>query len=174
MEQQSRATQGASDIAPLRLPLVNPRIVVLKSKRQLLLYSDNRVVRTYRIGLGFDPVNDKIKEGDGATPEGDFYIFTKNAKSSFHLSLGLSYPNADDAKRGLREGLVTQAQHDQIVKAVRSKIAPPQNTPLGGQIYIHGNGAQRDWTRGCVALDDKDVEELFNAVPVGTEVTVQH
>jgi hypothetical protein len=108
---------------------------VLKSKRQLLLYSDNRVVRTYRIGLGFDPVNDKIKEGDGATPEGDFYIFTKNAKSSFHLSLGLSYPNAEDAKRGLREGLVTQAQHDQIVKAVRRKLAPPQNTPLGGQIY---------------------------------------
>ena len=61
-----------------------------------MLYANNKLVRVYRVGLGTDPVNDKIKEGDRRTPEGDFYVFTKNEHSAFYLSLGLSYPNAED------------------------------------------------------------------------------
>jgi murein L,D-transpeptidase YafK len=157
----------------LRLPLKNPRIVVLKSKRRLELYSDGALVRTYKVGLGLNPVPDKKRQGDRATPEGDFYIFTKNDKSAFYLSLGISYPNAEDAERGLRDGLISRGRHDAIVKAIKRRAAPPQNTALGGDIYIHGNGAGSDWTWGCVALENGDVKELFDAVPVGTPVRIE-
>ena len=157
----------------LKAPLKNPRIIVFKSKRRLELYSDDVLVRTYKVGLGLNPVPDKKRQGDYATPEGDFYVFTKNDKSAFYLSLGISYPNAEDAERGLRDGLISQAQHDAIVKALRRKATPPQNTALGGDIYIHGNGATSDWTWGCVALENEDIRELFDAVPVGTTVTIK-
>jgi len=125
------------------------------------------------VGLGFSPVNDKLREGDGATPEGEFYIFVKNNKSSYYLSLGVSYPNVEDAERGLRDGLISRGQRDAIVNAIKRKATPPQNTALGGDIYIHGNGASSDWTWGCVALENADIKELFDAVPVGTEVTIK-
>ena len=156
----------------LKLPLKDARIVVLKSKRRLELYSDGSLVRTYRIGLGLNPVDDKQREGDRATPEGEFYIFTKNPKSAFYLSLGISYPNIEDAERGLREGLITRAQRDQVVRAIKRKVGPPQYTALGGLIYIHGNGAGSDWTWGCVALENEDVKELYEAVDVGTPVRI--
>ncbi len=156
----------------LKLPLKEPRIVVFKSKRQLELYSDGVIVRTYRVGLGLNPVDDKQREGDRATPEGEFYIFTKNPKSAYHLSLGISYPNIEDAERGLRAGLITRAQHDQIVGAIKRKAGPPQYTALGGLIYIHGNGAGSDWTWGCVALENEDIDELYQAVDVGTPVKI--
>ena len=159
--------------AALKLPLKNPRIVVLKSKRRLELYSDGALVRTYRVGLGLNPVPDKQRQGDRATPEGDFYVFTKNNRSAFYLSLGISYPNAEDAERGLRGGLISKRQHDAIVNAIKRKATPPQNTTLGGDIYIHGNGAGSDWTWGCVALENEEMKELFNAVPVGTAVTIK-
>ncbi len=167
-------TASTSPAQSPQLVLVNPRILVIKSKRQMFLYSEDKVVRTYRIGLGFNPVDDKIKEGDGATPEGKFYIFTRNEQSQYYLSLGISYPNIEDAERGLRERLITQQQYEQIVEANRKRIMPPQYTPLGGLIYIHGHGSHKDWTLGCVALDDADVKELFDAVPVGTEVIIEH
>ncbi len=157
----------------LELPLKEPRIVVFKSQRQLELYSNGAVVRTYRIGLGLNPVDDKQREGDRATPEGEFYIFTKNPKSAYYLSLGISYPNIEDAERGLRAGLVTRAQHDQIVSAIKKKAAPPQYTALGGLIYIHGNGSQSDWTWGCVALENEDISELYKSVDIGTPVTIK-
>lgn len=155
------------------LVLKSPRIVVKKGERKLFLYSDDKLVRTYRIGLGLSPVGDKIRQGDRRTPEGDFYIFTKNDKSAFYLSLGISYPNAAHAERGLREGLITKAQYDAIKSALQAKKTPPQNTRLGGDIYIHGNGAGSDWTWGCVALEDRDVRELFQAIPVGTPVRIE-
>ena len=157
----------------LKLPLADPRIVVLKSQRTLELYSASKLVRTYKIGLGLNPVPDKQREGDRATPEGDFYVFTKNPKSAFHLSLGISYPNIEDAERGLNAGLITRAQRDAIVKAIKRKQGPPQYTALGGLIYIHGNGASSDWTWGCVALENEDIEELYQAIPVGTPVTIK-
>jgi murein L,D-transpeptidase YafK len=160
--------------AALALPLVDPKIIVSKSKRTLRLYSAGRVVRTYRVALGLSPVEDKVRAGDRRTPEGDFYIYTKNAHSQFYLSLGISYPNQQHAERGLREGLITRGQYEQIVGTLNRKGAPLQNTRLGGEIFIHGNGSQGDWTWGCVALDDKEVRELFDVVPVGTPVTIEH
>ncbi len=171
-EKQQSVPHSLQQSAALKLPLKNPRIVVIKSERRLELYSDGAVVRTYKVGLGLNPVPDKKRQGDRATPEGDFYVFTKNNKSAFYLSLGISYPNAEDAERGLRDGLISRAVHDAIVKAIKRKATPPQNTALGGDIYIHGNGASSDWTWGCVALENENIKELFAAVPVGTPVTI--
>lgn len=156
----------------LKLPLVSPRILVRKADRKLELYSEDVLLRTYKIGLGFSPIADKKQEGDGATPEGEFYVFVKNNRSAYYLSLGISYPNAEDADRGLRDGLINRAQHRAITEAIRNKTAPPQYTKLGGLIYIHGHGARSDWTWGCVALENEDVKELFDSVKVGTPVTI--
>jgi murein L,D-transpeptidase YafK len=157
----------------LTLPLTKPHIVVKKGRRELLLYSNDKLLRTYHVGLGLSPVGDKVRAGDRRTPEGDFYIFVKNDKSAFYLSLGLSYPNAPHADRGLRDRLINRAQYEAIIRALKAKKTPPQNTRLGGDIYIHGNGAQSDWTWGCVALENEDIRELFDAVTVGTPVTIQ-
>jgi murein L,D-transpeptidase YafK len=161
-------------LAPLKLPLVAPRIRISKSSRQLELYSDERLVRTYPIALGLNPVDDKEREGDRRTPEGEFYVCMKNERSQFYLSLGLSYPNEEDAERGLRAGLITPAQHDEIVQAIRHKQKPPWNTPLGGEVMLHGGGTTNDWTWGCVALSDADIKELFAAIPIGTPVRIEH
>jgi murein L,D-transpeptidase YafK len=159
---------------PLELPIDKPRIIVYKTARKLEFYSDQRLLRTYRVGLGFSPVNDKVSEGDGATPEGEFYIFVKNDKSAYYLSLGVSYPNPEDAARGFRDHLISKVQRDSIVDAIKNKKAPPQYTNLGGLIYIHGHGAGSDWTWGCVALENEDVKELYDAVSIGTPVTILH
>src|SRR5436190_10874154 len=177
----SRTPQTAAREIPLNprntvdepLKLQSPSIVVKKAERKLLLYSGNKLVRTYRVGLGLSPVGDKVRQGDRRTPEGDFYIFTKNDKSAFYLSLGISYPNAAHADRGLRDKLITKAQYDTIIQALNTGKGPTQNTKLGGDIYIHGNGAGSDWTWGCVALENDDIRELFNAVTVGTPVTIK-
>jgi murein L,D-transpeptidase YafK len=157
----------------LQLPLSQPKIVVKKGQRKLLLFSEDKLVRTYRIGLGLSPIGDKVRQGDRRTPEGDFYIFTKNDKSAFYLSLGISYPNAAAAERGLRDHLITKTQYDAIMRALKAKQGPLQNTLLGGDIYIHGNGAGSDWTWGCVALENEDIRELFNAVTVDTPVKIE-
>src|SRR5258707_2083334 len=169
---ENRVLRG-EERQPLKLPLRDPRIVVKKAQRQLLLFSAGKLVRTYRIGLGLSPVGDKVRAGDRRTPEGEFYIFTKNERSAFYLSLGLSYPNATHAGRGLRDGLITGVQYDAITRALRAKKTPLQNTHLGGDIYIHGNGAQSDWTWGCVALENEDIRELFDAVSIGTPVVIE-
>ena len=173
IEKLESNAQSTPQNAALKLHLKNPPIVVTKSKRRLELYSDGALVRTYKVGLGLNPIPDKIRQGDHATPEGDFYVFTKNDKSAFYLSLGISYPNIEDAERGLREKIITRAQHDAIVRAIKRNTAPPQNTRLGGDIYLHGNGAGSDWTWGCVALENDEMKELFDAVAVGTKVTIK-
>jgi len=154
-------------------PIDKPRIVVYKKARKLELYSGKTLLRTYPVGLGFNPVADKQREGDGATPEGEFYVFVKNNKSNYYLSLGISYPNVEDADRGLRDGLITKTQHAAILDAIRNKKAPPQYTKLGGLIYIHGYGAGSDWTLGCVALENNEMKELYDSVSVGTPVTIK-
>ncbi|MFN2530617.1 MAG: murein L,D-transpeptidase family protein [Pyrinomonadaceae bacterium] len=156
----------------LKLPLKNQHIVVHKRERRLELFAAETLIGTYKIGLGFNPGPDKKQEGDGATPEGDFYIFTKNDKSAYYLSLGISYPNVEDAERGVRDGLISKAESKAIANAIEQKKMPPQYTKLGGLIYIHGNGAASDWTLGCVALENGDMRELFDAVSVRTPVRI--
>ncbi len=153
--------------------LENPRIVIKKSQRQLELFDCEKLVKTYTVALGFSPVSDKEIQGDGKTPEGNFYIFTKNNQSRFYLSLGLSYPNIEDAERGVKAGIITRKQRDAIAKAIKENKMPPQNTRLGGEIYIHGGGISSDWTWGCTALKNEEIKELFEAVSVGTKVKIE-
>lgn len=165
-------TPEISNHSALKLPLTRPRILVLKNRRQLVLFAGDKAVRLYRIGLGTSPTGDKERAGDRRTPEGNFYICVKNAQSAYYLSLGLSYPNEEDAARGLRDKLITRAQYDRMIRALKRRRTPLWDTPLGGEIFIHGNGSQSDWTWGCVALDNADMRELFDAVPRGTPVTI--
>jgi murein L,D-transpeptidase YafK len=151
----------------------NPRIVVKKRERVLELFDSEKLVKTYKVALGFAPEGDKEKQGDGKTPEGEFYIFTRNPKSKFYLSLGVSYPSAEDAERGLQTKLITKKEHDAIIKAINEKRTPPQYTALGGEIYIHGGGIGKDWTFGCVALENEEIKELYGIIPVGAPVTIQ-
>lgn len=153
--------------------LKSPRLVVVKSRRRLEVYDGERLIETYRIGLGFAPVGGKRIEGDGKTPEGEFYVSAKNPQSRFYLSLGLSYPSAGDARRGLAENLISRDEHDAILRAIKEGRTPPQKTALGGEIYIHGGGGAEDWTRGCVALADEDIAALFAAIPINTPVLVR-
>lgn len=149
------------------------RIVVLKTERRLMVYRGTSELHNFRIGLGNTPTGDKEREGDGKTPEGTFYICAKNPKSRFYLSLGISYPDTADAARGLHAGLITQAQHDKIVSAQKNKKSPPWDTALGGEIFIHGHGSSRDWTLGCVALEDAEMKILYDLIEVGTAVEIR-
>ncbi len=151
----------------------NPRIVVRKKKRTLEVFDGEKLIRTYTIALGFEPVGDKETEGDGKTPEGDFYIFTKNPQSRFYLSLGVSYPGIDEAERGLDKKLISPDERDSIVEAVKQQKMPLQKTKLGGEIYIHGGGNAADWTGGCIALTNADMRELFNALDTKTPVRIE-
>ncbi|HEX8685328.1 MAG TPA: L,D-transpeptidase [Pyrinomonadaceae bacterium] len=158
---------------PLRLPLREPRVVVEKGARRLKLYAGGELVRVRRVALGFEPAGDKVRQGDGRTPEGEFYVCMKNERSKFYLSLGLSYPNEEDAARGLRDGLITRAQHYGILRALKAGRCPAWGTALGGEIFIHGGGTASDWTWGCVALENPEIKELFDALPAGAPVRIE-
>lgn len=136
------------------------RIVVEKGARRMTLYDGAVPVATYRVALGFAPVGDKRREGDGRTPEGVYRIDGKNAHSRFHLSLRLSYPDAEDRRAARARGL----------------------SP-GGDIFIHGTpgrdapypaGARiPDWTLGCIAVTNDEIEEVWRHVSVGTRVEIR-
>ncbi len=134
------------------------RIVIDKSDRILIAYQDGRVVRRLPMNLGFAPEGDKVRQGDGKTPEGVFRINRRNSASRFHLSLGIDYPQADD-----------------IARARAGGYSP------GGDIFIHGqpsgiSGLQRigyDWTEGCIAINNHAMTELFHATPMGTPVEIR-
>ena len=135
-------------------------IVVYKSKRQLLVYSKDQLIKTYTISLGGNPTGDKEFEGDKKTPEGIYFINNKNSDSGYHKNLGISYPNQQDIENAKKIGKST-----------------------GGDVKIHGlrNGLgfigkfQRwyDWTAGCIALTDKEIDELYNAVKTGTRIEIK-
>jgi murein L,D-transpeptidase YafK len=154
--------------------LRNPEVIINKSKRTLSVYSDSNLVGYYKIALGLNPTSDKIKAGDFATPEGTFYICSKNSRSKYHLSLLISYPNKEYADRGLKSKLISQNEYNQIINAINNMKTPPQNTNLGGDICIHGGGTNSNWTFGCIALEDKDIEDLFKFIQLGTKITIIH
>lgn len=158
---------------PVSAPLKAPKIVIKKAKKKLLLYSEEKLLRTYPVKIGFNPVGDKISKGDKRTPEGQYYICMKNPRSKYHLSLGLSYPGIQDAERALDQKLISKNDHDRIIERISKKSIPPWDTPLGGEIFIHGGGENWDWTYGCVMLRNKDIEELFKVVALGTQVIIQ-
>jgi murein L,D-transpeptidase YafK len=134
-------------------------IVVIKHQRLLHLKTGNEVVKTYTIALGKQPVGPKEFEGDGKTPEGEYHIYQKSLQSSFYKSLGISYP--------------TEAQKNFAVE--NGKMA-------GGQIRIHGfkndftgnqvEAKKTDWTEGCIAVTNAEMDEIFEWTEVGTKIYI--
>jgi murein L,D-transpeptidase YafK len=135
-------------------------VVVEKAARKLTLYRDGVALKSYRVALGFSPKGPKERQGDGRTPEGRYVIDRRNAQSQFHLSLHISYPDARDRARAAEAG-----------------VDP------GGDIFIHGLpsglgylGAAfnlRDWTLGCIAVTNPEIEEIWAAVPNGTPIEIK-
>jgi murein L,D-transpeptidase YafK len=153
-------------------------IVIRKGARTLTLCCPGRELeQRYAIALGGNWAADKAVEGDHATPVGEFYICAKNPKSRYFLSLCISYPNAQDAARGLAAGLIDPEEYARIVEAIRLGRMPPQHTKLGGEIYIHGTAERhpagtKDWTRGCIAMDNAAMGEVYAQVRIGTRVII--
>jgi murein L,D-transpeptidase YafK len=152
-----RPRQAPPDMAPsvARADLVE----VFKGERRLELKQDGKVLKAYRVALGFAPERHKEHEGDGRTPEGAYTIDARNPRSAFHLSLRVSYPDGRD-------------------KAYAAGLG----VPPGGDIYIHGqpNGLRKlwtrhprkDWTTGCVAVTDAEIREVWSLVPTGARVVI--
>ena len=125
------------------------------------------------LGIAGALMGDKEIEGDYKTPVGEFYVCVKNANSNYHKALGLSYPNLEDAERGISQGLISVAQYGKIVNAVQSGDKPDWYTPLGGELMIHGARGVTDGTRGCIGIRDSDIDYIWNFVDVGTKVIIQ-
>lgn len=136
------------------------RLVLEKSKRQLHLLSNGKIIKTYKVSLGKNPVGHKTRESDGKTPEGAYLIDRRNARSAYHRSLHISYPSADDIKQAQLAG-----------------VSP------GGDIMIHGLPNDfgflapfhqlKDWTQGCIAVTNKEIEEIWNNVSDGTVIIIK-
>lgn len=135
------------------------KVVVRKAERKMYLLKDEKIYREYKIALGDNPVGHKQQEGDERTPEGIYTIDYRNPQSSYHLSLHIDYPNKHDKESARRKG-----------------VDP------GGAIFIHGspNGfgflgkflAFTDWTDGCIAVTDKEIEEIWKLVQNGTFIEI--
>jgi len=151
----------------------SPKIVVKKSERKLELWDGDKLYGTYPVGLGWNPEGDKKVEGDGRTPEGTYYVCVRNANSRFYLSLGVSYPNKEDAKEALEAGMISQSVYNKIADAIDNKSCPPWDTPLGGAIMIHGMGSGSDWTAGCIAVDNDVMDILWKHCPVKTPIIIE-
>ena len=143
---------------PSRRPGTVTRLEVHKGSRRMDAYSGGRMLRSYDVSLGFAPVGHKLRQGDGKTPVGRYVVNRKNSRSLFHLSLGLSYPNAADVR-----------------------LAEARGIDPGGDIFIHGqpNGSRSkrrrgDWTDGCIAVTNQEMKVLFQTVAIGTPVYIYH
>ena len=148
----SAVTSWANNTTAINQPITS--IVVKKSDRKMYLFSGEKVLRRYRIGLGFSPKGDKKFEGDGKTPEGKYYIDRKNPNSQYYLSLGISYPNESDKKEAAKLGKLP-----------------------GGDIFIHGRDKspkwwKRDWTFGCIAIRNHEMDEIYSVVDIGTPIFI--
>jgi lipoprotein-anchoring transpeptidase ErfK/SrfK len=133
-------------------------IVVLKENHRVDLYDDGRVVRSYAADMGYRSVNDKLRSGDAATPEGRYRVTAKKPGSTYYKALALNYPNDDD-----------RAEFERLRRLGRI----PRGASLGGLIEIHGEGGRgKDWTKGCVAVANGDMDDLFRRSGVGTPVTI--
>ncbi|MCI2400038.1 L,D-transpeptidase family protein [Aliiroseovarius subalbicans] len=130
------------------------RVIVLKEERKLFLMHGNTAIKSYDVELGFAPEGDKSFEGDGRTPEGRYYIDRRNPNSLFHRSLGISYPNPQDRA-----------------------IASSKGRSAGGDIFIHGGRRPidpkgPDWTAGCIAVENREIETIYAMVRTGTPIDI--
>ena len=146
------AACGDSKFKTYRGPAVT-QIQVHKADRKMYLLHNDKVLKKYDVALGFTPTGHKQFEGDGKTPEGTYRISHRNPKSEFHLSLGISYPNNED----------------------RAYAAANGKRP-GGDIFIHGGPphpvTKRDWTAGCIAVSDRQIETIYSMVKPGPPIHI--
>ena len=148
-----------------------PRVVISKHARTLVVYDGDEEVLKIPVVIGKN-FADKLREGDLATPEGEFYVCHKNPQSKYHRFLGLSYPNLEDAERGLRDKLITSVEQGQIRAAIEKKECPPWKTALGGEVGLHGPCPNVTWTHGCIAMSIEQIERLYDLLELGDEVTI--
>ena len=154
----------------------SPLIEIWKADRKLELRQGEAVLRQFRVVLGGQPRFGKERQGDERTPVGRYYIAEKNPDSKFHRFLGISYPNIDDAERGYQRKWIDAHEWADIFFANLRGDEPPWRTPLGGKVGIHGFGSRPflpiDWTAGCIAVSDEDIEFIYDHVPIGTAVII--
>jgi len=132
-----------------------------KKARLLTVLHDGGELFTARVALGPEPAGAKRRAGDGKTPEGLYHICLFKEKGKYGLSLGLDYPGPVDAETAFIEGRIDGQAFRAILSAHAEGRRPPWGTALGGEIYLHGGGSFRDWTQGCIALDQEDMARLF-------------
>jgi murein L,D-transpeptidase YafK len=135
-------------------------IVVEKSAKRLSIFRDGHTIKSYRIALGRNPVGAKQEEGDMKTPEGIYKIDTRNAQSSFHLALHISYPSDEDNKRAAARGV--SAGSDIMIHGIQN-----------GRGWIGAFHRWRDWTAGCIALTNEEIEELWRVTPNETSIEIR-
>jgi murein L,D-transpeptidase YafK len=145
---------------PKKEPLQADRVVIAKSERTLTMFRQGKVLKTYKVALGGEPRGPKTQRGDNKTPEGLYAIDARNPHSQFHLALHISYPNSADRERA--RGLGVNPGGDIFIHGL-----PPAFAYLGP---LH---RQRDWTLGCVAVTNSEIEEIWAMVPVGTAVEIK-
>ena len=150
-----------------------------KAERELLAHCAGGGERRLRVALGRAPQGHKLRQGDWRTPEGLYHVATGGGPMRFHRFVPIDYPSRADADAALREGRITPRDHARIVRAHAAGLPPPGDTPLGGGIGFHGEGerwrgdsAHLDWTYGCIALSDDDVDFLADRAMPGTPVRI--
>jgi murein L,D-transpeptidase YafK len=159
----------------------DPWVLVDTKKDRLAIMQGNRPVEVfYHVAIGTAGAGVKQQRGDNITPVGVFRIGWINRNSRFKTFFGLDYPNLDYATRAYRAGLIDRLDYDSIRYALDMGLTPPQDTPLGGSIGIHGIGAGNpllhatyNWTSGCIALDNQQIDRLAQWVDVGTTVEIR-
>jgi len=158
--------------------LSSPVVEIWKAQRAMELRDGERVVRRFVVALGLDPKKAKRIRGDLRTPVGRYYVSDKRPDSPFHRFLGISYPNTEDAERGYQSKVIDADQWVQIFLANLRGDLPSWRTALGGRVGIHGYGGRPlvrvDWTEGCIAVSDEEIEFLYERVPIGTPVIIHH
>lgn len=176
----SRTDAFVSLLSPIEGQL---QLIIRKSLSTVTLTKGVTHIRTYRavFGKGYRD-GDKLRMGDKRTPEGEFYICTMNQSKRFYKFMGLSYPGMKHADHGVRTGMISRAEYELIRQAIKERQTPPWETRLGGAVGIHGrtleagNTQRQDvgmnWTDGCIALDNADVDEIYHVVSLGTPVTI--
>lgn len=158
-------------------------VEIHKSEQTLLIKRGDTVTRKFHVALGNGGPGDKRRTGDRKTPEGVYRISGFNDTSKFHIFMRLNYPNIKDAFYGLKDHRIDRNEFTRIATALKSGDLPPQNTALGGSIGIHGLGTETaetlkihrnlNWTQGCIALTNREVNELRQYVAVGTKVVIK-
>ncbi len=155
-------------------------VVIDKGTHRMFLHRDGKVIESYAVSLGIDSVSPKRRRGDKSTPEGCYYVTCKKSDSKFYKFLGLSYPNKVDAWLGLRKRLIFSREYSSIANAISAGGCPPADTSLGSGIGIHGGGVYRnsgkcmvrDWTKGCIAVNNQAMDVIYSFCNVGDMVII--